>query len=141
MSIMQLDQARMLHRQRTQLRKIGYSDRAIELIQYPRNWRPLDNPTLCITTESNCGDTLILYALIRHGCFEEITFQYIGCVGLLSAVSALTILLQGKSLVNAYSITEQDIIHYLRHVPDSKYDCVQLAVSTLRELLDSCPQE
>jgi|GEM_PF-1638084 len=138
MSTLQSDQAKAFHHQKVMLRRIGYSDNAIDLIQQRPNLREMEHPTLCVTSESECGDTLILYALVRNGYFEEVTFQYIGCVGLLSSAAALTILMQGKSVTSTYRLNEHDIIHFLGYVPDSKYECVEFAISALKNLLETC---
>ncbi len=57
----------LLADQRKVLLQTGYSEKAINLIQNKTNMRMMENPTCCMSSESCCGDTLVLYALIREG--------------------------------------------------------------------------
>ncbi|MCF7803157.1 MAG: iron-sulfur cluster assembly scaffold protein [Candidatus Marinimicrobia bacterium] len=128
-------QSRVFRKHKIILQQMGYSNKAISLILNKTNLGALDNPSVCMTFQSDCGDTLILYANFTGNIFREVKFQYIGCVGLLSSASALSLLLQDKSLEEAANIQESDIYEYLEFIPEGKHDCVEFTIESLHTMV------
>jgi nitrogen fixation NifU-like protein len=113
------------------LQDLGYSDKAIRLLADNVNHRDLEDSNYTLSTESDCGDILILYLKVRRQVIENITFQYIGCSGLQVAASALTELAMGKSFNEALKIDPDRILNYLQSIPAGKEECVLFASKSL----------
>jgi NifU-like protein involved in Fe-S cluster formation len=115
------------------LKDIGYSDKAILLLFLQLNFGKMENPDITIRHQSDCGDLLILYLKLDKEKIINAKYEYIGCTGLQVAASALTEIIRGLSLEEASAVSFQDILDYLEGVPQLKYECINLALTTLRE--------
>jgi len=129
-------QSHIFQKQNVMLQQPGYSNKAVSLILNRTNLGCLENPTVCMSFESDCGDTLILYMNIQEDIIREVKFQYIGCVGLQSAAAALTLLLRNRSLSEAEMVSESDLVEFLSFIPDNKHDCVEFTIQALHQLLE-----
>jgi len=114
------------------LQKLGYSDKAIQLLTNNVNHRDMEHPNYSISTESDCGDILILYFRTSSDLIKDMTFQYIGCRGLQAAASALTQLTIGKSFSEAMKIHPDMVIDFLQSIPAEKEECVIFSCKSLR---------
>jgi NifU-like protein involved in Fe-S cluster formation len=115
------------------LKDIGYSDKAILLLFLQLNFGTMENPDITAKYQSDCSDTLIIYLKLNEEIIVNAKYEYIGCTGLQVAASALTEIIRGMSLVEASMISFEDILNYLEGVPQLKYECINLALNTLRE--------
>jgi len=118
------------------LRKIGYSDKAIMICFMKLNFGKMSKPDIVAKHQSDCGDILILYLKVQDNTIIAATYEYIGCMGLQVAASALTELIKNMTIENALHVDFRDIFNYLEGVPDSKHDCIELAISTLKKGLE-----
>jgi nitrogen fixation NifU-like protein len=123
------------------LKRIGYSDKAIMISFMKLNFGKMSDPNIIAEHQSDCGDILILYLKINNNTIITATYEYIGCIGLQVAASALTELVKNTTVENALSIGFKDIYDYLEGVPDSKHDCIELAISTLKKGLEKSISE
>ncbi|MFC1542975.1 iron-sulfur cluster assembly scaffold protein [Candidatus Neomarinimicrobiota bacterium] len=117
------------------LKRIGYSTRAINIIESNLNIGELKSPDICISNESSCGEYLVIYLSISNDIISDAKFQYIGCAGLQLAASAITKLVKGVSLESAITINADNVIDYLEKVPKQKVACIEFAVTTLKKAL------
>lgn len=115
------------------LKDAGYSAKATLLLSQQRNFGALDNPDIVATHQSDCGDKLIIYLKLANQKISNATYEYVGCRGLQAAASALTEMIKGKTLHEALTIDFEDVLTFLGGIPPSKYECVHLALHTLRE--------
>lgn len=118
------------------LANLGYSRKAIELFRKRINIGSINEPGICVSTESNCGDTLILSLQIDQGIIRNAKYQYIGCIGLQTAASALTEFIIGIPVEQAYRIRPADIRRYLGRIPSEKNECITFACRSLHLALD-----
>ncbi|GAI84263.1 unnamed protein product, partial [marine sediment metagenome] len=132
----------MLDTNRTEmLKRIGYSTKAINILESNLNIGEIKSPDIYISDEAVCGDILILYLSIRNDIIEDAKFQYIGCAGMQLAASALINLVKGVSLEFAAKINTDNVINYLEMVPKQKVECIEFAVATLKKALAKCRPE
>ncbi len=114
----------------------GYSKKAIELYVNKVNVGTLENPNVVTTFLGPCGDLIKLYIKIgKKDIIEDAKFYYLGCPGSASSVSAMTMLLKGKSVTQAKKMTEDDILMELEGLPKSKLACAKLPIKTLRKAI------
>ena len=122
---------------REMLKRIGYSTKAIDILESGVNIGELATPDIRIAGESSCGDLLLLDLSIRNGVIQDAKYRYIGCVGMQLAASALTQLVKGISITQAARITEEHVVQYLEKVPKQKIECIAFAIATLKRALAS----
>jgi len=111
----------------------GYSIRAIELYENKVNVGVIENPDADAVFLDPCGDLVRLYIKINSEIVEDAKFLCYGRPGSLSAMSAMTILLKGKTINRAKKLTEDDILKELGGLPE---DCAELPIKTLKKALD-----
>ncbi len=111
----------------------GYSEKAVSILQKQLNFGTMENPDITAKYQSDCGDTLILYLKREKDVIIDAKYEYIGCRGLEAAASALTEMIKGKTMHEAMQIGFDDILSFLEGIPESKYECIHLALNTLRE--------
>lgn len=114
---------------------IGYSEKAIFLILSKRNIGSIDNADICCEYQSDCGDILIIYITLNNELIIDAKYEYIGCIGLRVAASGLTEMIKGLTIEQADCITFNDLLSYLDTVPNSKYECLELALNTLKKAI------
>jgi NifU-like protein involved in Fe-S cluster formation len=115
------------------LRKAGYSKKAVRLLDQRLNFGTMGKPDITAKHQSDCGDMLILYLKLENQKISNATYEYVGCRGLEAAASALTEMIKGKTMQEASKIGFLDVLTFLEVIPPSKYECIHLALNTLRE--------
>lgn len=118
------------------LLKAGYSAKAVKLYLERFNMGTIESPDVIVKCAGlPCGDNITLYLKLgREGVIQDAKFQYNGCVGTASSASALTTLIIGKTIEEAWKIKAEDILKELGGLPESH--CAELAVSTLHKALE-----
>jgi NifU-like protein involved in Fe-S cluster formation len=118
------------------LKESGYSDKAIKLYLNKVNMGVLEKPDIVETHIGPCGDVVRLYlAIDTNHVIKDAKFQCLGCPGVATAASAVTGLLEGKTINAAKEITEEDVFNELGGLPDPKIECIELVVRTLKKAI------
>ena len=88
--------------------------------------------------KSACGD-MIEFFLRRHKeQLQLVTFQVRGCTHMVACGNAVSHLVEGKSLADAWNLTAADIAQYLQTLAREQYHCAELAASALFAALADC---
>jgi len=118
------------------LSKAGYSAKAIKLYLTKTNVGSIENPDVAVSyTGLPCGDNITLYLKLKNDVICDAKFEYVGCVGTATSGSALTTILVGKTLAEAWNITKDDVLRELDGLPEPH--CAELAVTALRKALEA----
>jgi NifU-like protein involved in Fe-S cluster formation len=83
----------------------------------------------------NRGPFLILDLLIRGDIISDARFQTYGCGPAIACGSMLTVLIIGRSIAEARSLSAAHLVKALDGLPDDKRHCADLAISALRDAL------
>jgi nitrogen fixation NifU-like protein len=122
------------------LLKAGYSAKTIRLYLDEVNVGAIEQPDVVSTYAGLlCGDTITLYLKFESDVVKDAKFEYDGCVGTATSGSALTNLVIGKTLIQAWGLTKDDVLNELDGLPESH--CADLAVNALRKALEKLQEK
>ena len=90
-----------------------------------------------VAEETNpvCGDRLRLYLRLEDDRIAAASFLAYGCPPSIACGSALTELIQGKSIKDALTLTKQQLVDAVGGLPSRKLHAAALALETLRSAL------
>jgi NifU-like protein involved in Fe-S cluster formation len=111
----------------------GYSKKVARLLNQQSNFGTMEHPDITVQHKSDCGDVLILYMKLDKQKIVDAKYEYIGCRGLEAAAASLTEMIKEKTLQEADKINFLDVLTYLEEIPPSKYECIHLALNTLKK--------
>jgi len=117
------------------LKASGYSEKAIGYYLNKVNVGEISEPDTYAIYTGPCGDTMEVFLRIEDSMIKEAKFQAIGGAGSFASGSALSEMINGKTLEEALKIDEQDIVNYLGAIPAPKVHCACLAKRTLQKAI------
>ena len=115
-----------------------FNERIIELFHNPRNWGkpPNDEITESHIYEGPCGDTMQFFLKIKNNKIDKANFITDGCGATVACGSQTTMLIEGRSLEFAENLKSKDIEMALNGLPEDHKHCAELAIRTLRRLIE-----
>jgi nitrogen fixation NifU-like protein len=112
-----------------------YSDTAIEHGMNPRNVGEIEDADAFAGITGPCGDTMSIWLKIKDDTIIDARFLTDGCGTSRASGSMATELAKGKSISEAQSIGQQDILDALGGLPEDSEHCALLASNTLKEAI------
>lgn len=114
-----------------------YSKILMDHFMNPRNAGKIEKPDGHSEVGSpQCGDAMTLDIQVNdEERISDIKFMTFGCAGAIAAASALTELAKGKTLEEAGSIRNRQIVEFLGGMPAEKYHCSVMGHDALEEAI------
>jgi len=112
-----------------------YNDVVIDHFMNPRNvgeLTPAETGGFGQVGDPSCGDQMKLWIAVRENHIERIAFKSFGCPGAIATSSMLTALAEGLTVVEARTLTDDDVIEALQGIPERKRHCSLLGVRALQ---------
>ena len=78
----------------------------------------------------DCGDSVEMYMVVQNDIVERVRFLINGCMNTNACANAVAFLAEGKTVEDAWHITPETVIEYLKTLPQENYHCAELAVGT-----------
>ncbi|HPJ01806.1 MAG TPA: iron-sulfur cluster assembly scaffold protein [Candidatus Limiplasma sp.] len=118
-----------------------FSDIVLDHFMNPRNIGGMDDANgFGAIGEPSCGDALMIYIQVNDNVITDISFLVHGCVAAIATSSMTTVLAKGKTLDEAYQITEENITDAMGGLPDHKLHCSLLGPKALKKAIDNYRQ-
>ena len=118
---------------------VVYSLQILDHFEHPRNTGVVEKADVSVQVENPvCGDVVRLTARIVAGRVAEIKFLAKGCVPAMACASALTELVEGKTLEEVGVITKERLVAEVGRLPEASSHAAQLAIDALLEMLRDC---
>jgi nitrogen fixation protein NifU and related proteins len=109
-----------------------YSAQLLDHFQNPRNAGEIAGADAAAEIENPaCGDVLRLTLKVSEGRITQAQFKAKGCVAAIACGSALTELVEGKTLNAAKNLRREDISAAVGGLPQASTHAAQLAVDAL----------
>jgi nitrogen fixation NifU-like protein len=114
-----------------------YSEQVRDHYTSPRNAGSIAEPSAKAMVKSAFdGDTVLMTLRIENGVVEDAKFKCMGCAVAIACSSMATEMVIGKSVDEAYRITEQAVADALGGIPEYKMRCSNLAPAAIRQAID-----
>lgn len=117
-----------------------YSDYSMTVIEHfmsPRNVGSLKDPDgEGSYGDLKCGDSLTIYIKVKDDRIYDIGFLVFGCTASIATSSMITEMAKDKTIEEALSITEKELIDALDGLPQSKLHCSVLGVKGLKAAIE-----
>ncbi len=113
-----------------------YSDVILDHFENPRNVGVVEQAD-AVGEAGNpaCGDRMELTLRIRDGRVAEARFRATGCGAAIASASMTTVLLTGRTVAEAGTLTNEDVARALGGLPPVKLHCSVLAEDAIRSAL------
>jgi NifU-like protein involved in Fe-S cluster formation len=113
-----------------------YSAQLLEYFEHPRNVGEIVGADARAEIENPvCGDTLRLSLKLTGERISEARFKAKGCVPSMACASALTELIQGRTLNEVRALRREQIIEAVGGLPQASTHAAQLAMDALSTAL------
>jgi len=118
---------------------MAYSEKVIGHYENPRNVGTLDKSKQNVGTglvgAPECGDVMRLQIEVNDGIITDAKFKTFGCGSAIAASSLATEWLKGKSLEEAVTIDNMDLVEEL-NLPPVKIHCSVLAQDAVQAAIN-----
>jgi len=118
---------------------MAYSDKVIEHYEKPRNIGNMDNSSHSVGTglvgAPECGDVMKLQIMVENDKIVDAKFKTFGCGSAIASSSLATEWVKGRSLDEAQSIKNTDIVEELS-LPPVKIHCSVLAEDAIKAAIN-----
>jgi nitrogen fixation NifU-like protein len=118
---------------------MAYSDKVLDHYSNPKNVGTLDKSKSNVGTglvgAPECGDVMRLQIEVNDGVITDAKFKTFGCGSAIAASSLATEWLKGKSLDEAVTIDNMDLVEEL-NLPPVKIHCSVLAEDAIKSAIN-----
>lgn len=115
-----------------------YSDKVLEHFYTPKNVGTLPNANgVGECGDAKCGDIMKIYLIIEDNIIRQARFMTFGCGSAIASSSIATELIIGKTIDEAWEITNESVIEALDGLPSSKIHCSVLAEQTIHKAINN----
>lgn len=112
-----------------------YSEKTIDHFLNPRNLGKIPTADGMSRMTDPHGSTMEIYLSVRDARVSNVSFWTDGCGCSIASGSMVTELAQGKTVLEAEKITQQDVLNALGGLPKDDTHCALLAANTLKEAI------
>ncbi|HKL85495.1 MAG TPA: flavin reductase [Treponemataceae bacterium] len=103
----------------------------------PANYGPLRDADGNARILGPCGDTMEFWVSIDNDTIEDARYTSDGCFNSNTCGSTLALLVRGKRIEEALSITPEDIRTKAKDTAEDTYHCSELAVATFKKAIEN----
>ena len=118
---------------------MAYSEKVLDHYANPKNVGTLDKSKINVGTglvgAPECGDVMRLQIEVNEGIITDAKFKTFGCGSAIAASSLATEWLKGKSLDEAVTIDNMDLVEEL-NLPPVKIHCSVLAEDAIKAAIN-----
>ncbi|MCP1662096.1 MULTISPECIES: Fe-S cluster assembly scaffold protein NifU [Methanocalculus] len=115
-----------------------YSEKVMDHFMNPRNQREIpDADGIGEVGNQKCGDIMRMYLTIRDNQIEDAAFQTFGCGAAVASSSMATEMIIGKTLEEAWSVSNKAVAEALEGLPPEKLHCSVLAEEAIHAAINN----
>ena len=114
-----------------------FTEKVMDHFRNPRNVGELkDANAIGEVGNPKCGDIMRVYLKIENNIIEDVSFMTFGCGSAVASSSMATELIKGKTLEEAWNITNKAVAEALDGLPPVKMHCSVLAEEAIHKAIN-----
>lgn len=114
-----------------------YSEKVMDHFRNPRNVGEIpDANGIGEVGNAKCGDIMKIYLKVENDIIEDVKFMTFGCGSAIASSSMATELIKGKSLKEAWDLTNKAVAEALDGLPPVKMHCSVLAEEAIHKAIN-----
>jgi nitrogen fixation protein NifU and related proteins len=106
-----------------------------EMVSRVERYGELEKPDGYGKRVGDCGDTIEMYLSIQASQVRMVTFRVAGCAHTVACGNTVSMLMEGRSLSDAWRLTPENVSDYLQTLPADHFHCAELAVGAFYNAL------
>ncbi|MDD3688849.1 MAG: Fe-S cluster assembly scaffold protein NifU [Synergistaceae bacterium] len=115
-----------------------YSEKVLDHFQNPRNVGEIENPDgVGQAGNPKCGDIMKIYLRVEYDVITDIKFKTFGCASAIASSSMATELVKGKTVEEAWELTNRAVADALDGLPPVKMHCSVLAEEAIHAAINN----
>ena len=117
---------------------MAYSDKVMDHFSNPRNVGEIENPDgLGEAGNPKCGDIMKIYLKVKDNVIQDVKFKTFGCASAIASSSMATELIKGKTIDEAWQLTNTAVAEALDGLPPIKMHCSVLAEEAIHKAINN----
>lgn len=114
-----------------------YSEKVMDHFMNPRNIGIIEDAN-GIGEEGNlsCGDIMKIYLKVENDIIVDVKFQTFGCGAAIASSSMATEMIKGKTLEDAWKLSNKEVAEALDGLPPIKMHCSVLAEEAIHNAIN-----
>jgi len=113
-----------------------YNDKVLDIFANPKNVGEIkDADGVGTVGNASCGDIMQVFLKIDKGIITDAKFKTFGCAAAIASSSVATEMVKGKTIEEALTIRNADVVESLEGLPPQKIHCSVLAEEAIAEAI------
>ena len=114
-----------------------YSTKVMDHFMHPRNVGEIENPDgVGEVGNPVCGDIMKIFIKVENGKIADAKFMTFGCGAAIASSSMATEMIKGKTLEEAWDVTNKAVAEALEGLPAIKMHCSVLAEEGIHKAIN-----
>lgn len=114
-----------------------YSDKVMDHFLHPRNVGEIEDASgVGEVGNAKCGDIMKIYLKVEDNIIKDVKFKTFGCGSAIASSSMATELIKGKTLDEAWDLTNKAVAEALDGLPPVKMHCSVLAEEAIHKAIN-----
>jgi len=116
---------------------MDYSAKVMDHFSNPRNMGSIENSDgIGEIGNAKCGDIMKIFLKVEGDRIADVKFQTFGCGTAIASSSMATELIKGKTLEEAWKLSNKAVAEALNGLPPIKMHCSMLAEEAIHEAIN-----
>ncbi len=118
-----------------------YTDKVMDHFRNPRNVGEIDDANgVGEVGNAKCGDIMKVYLKVEDNIIKDVKFQTFGCGSAIASSSMATEMIKGKTLEEAWDLSNKAVAEALDGLPPVKMHCSVLAEEAIHKAINDYRQ-
>jgi len=114
-----------------------YSETVMDHFQNPRNLGEMKEPDgIGEVGNPSCGDIMKIMIRVEDDVIVDVRFKTFGCAAAIASSSIATELIKGKTLEQAWNLSNKEVAEALGGLPPEKLHCSLLAEQAIHKAIN-----